>query len=151
VRTFESTDELIAAVGEQVGHGAWHTVTQEQISGFADATGDHQWIHVDPERAAQGPFGTTVAHGYLTLSMIPMLVAPVMAVRGVRLALNYGLNRVRFPRPLPVGTPVRAEVRIASAERIEPDGVHLVSEVTVAADDGGKPFCVAETVTRYYA
>jgi acyl dehydratase len=149
VKVFESLQELRDAVGTHLGYSDWHTVTQEQINAFADATGDHQWIHVDPERAAQGPFGTTVAHGYLTLSMIPMLASQVSRVNGVRMGVNYGLNKVRFPSPLPSGSKVRAGVRIASVEEI-PGGAHIVNEVTIERDGGDKPCCVAETVARYY-
>ena len=109
MKVFESVDELRAAAGEHLGYSDWHTVDQAQVTAFAEATGDRQWIHVDPERAAQGPFGTTVAHGYLTLSLLPMLVSQVYRVTGVRMGLNYGLNRVRFPAPLPTGSQVRAD------------------------------------------
>ncbi len=149
MRTFESLAELASAVGEHLGYSDWHTVTQEQVNAFADATGDHQWIHVDPQAAAHGPFGSTVAHGYLTLSIIPMLAVQVYRVGGIRMGVNYGLNRVRFPAPLPTGSKVRAGVRLASVEEI-PGGVHVVSEVTVERDGGEKPCCVAETVSRYY-
>lgn len=149
MKVFESLQELREAVGQHVGYGDWHTVTQEQINAFADATGDHQWIHVNPELAAKGPFATTVAHGYLTLSMIPMLVSQVMRVNGVRMGVNYGLNKVRFPAPLPVGSKVRAGVKVLSVEEI-PGGAHIVNEVTIERDGGEKPVCVAETVARYY-
>ena len=111
MRVFDSVASLRAAAGEHLGYSDWHAVTQEQINQFADATGDHQWIHVDPELAAKGPFGTTVAHGYLTLSLIPMLVSEILRVDGVRMGINYGTNKVRFPAPLPVGSRVRAGSR----------------------------------------
>jgi acyl dehydratase len=149
VRIFNSVADLRAAVGEHLGYGDWHKVTQEQINAFADATGDHQWIHVDPEAAAQGPFGTTIAHGYLMLSLIPMLAKGVSTVEGVKMGINYGLNKVRFPAPLPTGSSIRAGVRVASVEDI-PGGVHVVNEVTVEREGGDKPCCVAETVVRYY-
>jgi acyl dehydratase len=148
MRTFGSLKELQSAAGEHLGYSDWHVVTQEQVTAFADATGDHQWIHVDPEAAAHGPFGTTVAHGYLTLSLIPMLVVQVLRVDGVRMGINYGLNRVRFPSVLPTGSRVRAGLRLASFEEI-PDGAQLVNEVTIERDGGDKPCCVAETVVRY--
>src|SRR4051812_44494286 len=110
MRVFDDLDDLRKAVGEQLGYSEWHTVTQEQINTFAEATGDHQWIHVDPEAAAKGPFGTTIAHGYLTLSLIPMLAAQVSRTDGARMGVNYGLNKVRFPAPVPVGSKVRAGV-----------------------------------------
>lgn len=149
MRVFESLADLKSAVGGHLGYSDWHVVSQEQVSAFADATGDHQWIHVDPERAAQGPFGTTVAHGFLTLSLIPMLAQEVYQVGGVRMGVNYGLNRVRFPAPLPTGSQVRAGIRTLSIEDIE-GGVHMVNEVTIEREGGDKPCCVAETVTRFY-
>jgi acyl dehydratase len=149
MRVFDSVTSLRAAAGEHLGYSDWHVVTQEQINLFAQATGDHQWIHVDPERAAQGPFGTTVAHGYLTLALIPMLVSEIMRVEGVRMGINYGTNKVRFPAPLPVNSRVRAGSKIASIEDIG-GGVHIVNEVTVEREGGDKPCCVAETVARFY-
>jgi acyl dehydratase len=149
VRVFESLDELGKAVGEQLGYSDWHTVTQEQINAFADATGDHQWIHIDPEAAAKGPFGTTIAHGFLTLSLIPMLAVQVSRVNGIRMGVNYGLNKVRFPAPVPVGSKLRAGVKIMSFEEI-PGGAQAVNEVTIEREGGEKPCCVAETVVRYY-
>src|SRR6476620_9315968 len=104
MRVFDDVDDLRKAVGEQLGHSEWHTVTQEQINLFAEATGDYQWIHIDPEAAAKGPFGTTIAHGYLTLSLIPMLAVQVSRIDGVKMGVNYGLNKVRFPAPVPVGS-----------------------------------------------
>jgi acyl dehydratase len=150
MRVFESLDALRAAAGEQIGHSDWHTVTQEQINAFADATGDHQWIHVDPEAAARGPFGTTIAHGFLMLSLIPMLASQVSQVEGVKMGVNYGLNKVRFPAPLPSGSAIRASVRNLSVEDIR-GGLHIVNEVTLEREGGGdKPCCVAEAVVRYY-
>jgi acyl dehydratase len=149
MKVFESVQDLRSAVGEHIGYSGWHTVSQEQINAFADATGDHQWIHVDPSAAAQGPFGTTIAHGFLMLSLIPMLASQVSKVDGVRMGVNYGLNKVRFPAPLPSGSAVRAGVRMLSLEDI-PGGVHIVNEVTIEREGGDKPCCVAETVVRYY-
>jgi acyl dehydratase len=149
VRVFESLDELGKAVGEQLGYSDWHTVTQDQINAFADATGDHQWIHIDPEAAAKGPFGTTIAHGFLTLSLIPMLTVQVSRVSGIRMGVNYGLNKVRFPAPVPVGSKVRAGVKLLSFESIA-GGAQAVNEVTIEREGGDKPCCVAETVVRYY-
>ena len=113
----------MAAAGTHLGHSDWHEITQEQVNLFADATGDHQWIHVDPQRAAQGPFGTTIAHGYLTLSLVPLFVSEVYTVEGVRMAVNYGCNKVRFPAPVPVGSRLRAGV---SLDSVTPgaDGLH---------------------------
>ena len=149
MRVFDSVAALKEAAGEHLGYSGWHTVSQERVDAFADATGDHQWIHVDPAAAARGPFGTTIAHGYLMLSMIPMLASEVSRLEGVRMGVNYGLNRVRFPAPLPTGSALRAGVRLLSVEDV-PDGVHVVNEVTLERDGGDKPCCVAETVARYY-
>ena len=146
---FATVEDLKAAVGTVVGRSDWVTVDQERINTFADATGDHQWIHVDPERAAQGPFGTTIAHGYLTLSLIPMLSTDVAKVQGARMGVNYGLNKVRFPAPVPVGSKVRATFELLSVEDVE-GGVQITSRVTVEREGGDKPVCVAETVSRSY-
>jgi acyl dehydratase len=150
MRTFASITELAGAVGEVIGPGPWYRVEQDRVNAFADATGDHQWIHTDPERAATGPYGTTVAHGYLTLSLLPALMQDVYRVEGVRMGINYGLNRVRFPAPLRTGDAVRISAEIVAVEPV-PGGVQLVTRVTVEPDRGGKPCCVAETVTRLYA
>lgn len=149
MRVFESLAALRDAAGEHLGFSDWHTVTQEQVNAFADATGDHQWIHVDPDRAAQGPFGSTVVHGYLTLSLVPMLVSQILRVEGIRMGLNYGCNKVRFPAPLPTGSKIRAGSRLAVVEEIA-GGLHIVNEVTIERHGGEKPVCVAETVVRYY-
>jgi acyl dehydratase len=146
---FASLDDLRAAVGTEVGHGRWLEVSQERIDKFADATSDHQWIHVDPERAASGPFGGTIAHGFLSLSLIPALTAGLTAVDGVTMGVNYGLNKVRFPAPVPVGSRVRGRVELMSMDDV-PGGVQLTSRVTVEREGGDKPVCVAETVTRLY-
>ncbi|MFE1592966.1 MaoC family dehydratase [Nocardia sp. NPDC058705] len=146
MRTFQGIDELVGAVGTHLGYSEWHTVTQTQIDTFADATGDHQWIHVDPARAAQGPFGTTIAHGYLTLSLVPDLVGQVYRIEGVRMGVNYGANKLRFPAPVPVDSKVRAGVELLS---VQPGGGgHLVTaKVTVEREVGDKPVCVVETVS----
>lgn len=146
---FATVDDLKAAVGKVVGHSDWVTIDQERINTFADATGDHQWIHVDPQRAAQGPFGTTIAHGYLTLSLIPMLSADVVRVDSARMGINYGLNKVRFPAPVPVGSKVRATFELLSVEDVD-GGVQVTTRVSVEREGGDKPVCVAETVSRSY-
>src|SRR5258707_11716206 len=112
MRTFESVADLAAIKGESIGESEWVTISQEDVNMFADATGDHQWIHVDPERAAKGPFGTTIAHGYLTLSLLPQLMHGLYTVKGITMAINYGLNKVRFPAPVPVGSKVRAQTSL---------------------------------------
>lgn len=146
MRIFHGIEELQAAVGTHLGYSDWHTVTQQEINLFADATGDHQWIHVDPEKAAQGPFGTTIAHGYLTLSLIPMLVWQVYRVEDVAMAVNYGVNKVRFPSPVPVESKLRAGVELVS---VDPGagGFQCVTRVTIERDGSDKPACVAETVS----
>ncbi|MFG1760203.1 MaoC family dehydratase [Micromonospora echinofusca] len=149
MRTFDSLDELTAAVGQTLGPGPWQRIDQRRVDLFADATDDHQWIHLDPQRAATGPYGGTIAHGYLTLSLLPALVGRLYRVRGVRMGVNYGLNRVRFPAPVRVGTAVRAVASIAEVSPVA-GGVQLVTAVTVECDAGGKPVCVAETVSRLY-
>ena len=148
MRSFASPDELKGAVGEQLGFSDWHTVTQEQIDLFADATGDHQWIHVDPQRAAAGPFGTTIAHGFLSLSLTPLLAHQAYTVQGVSMAINYGANRVRFPEPLFSGSKVRAGVRLDSADDVA-GGVQVVTTVEITGEGRAKPCCVAELVSRF--
>ena len=144
-RTFNSISELTAAIGEDLGYGDWLEVTQERIDAFADATGDHQWIHVDPERANDGPFGATVAHGYLTLSLLPLLAGDIFTVNGPKLVINYGLNKVRFPSPVKVGSRIRANAEIVSIDD-SPAGVTMVVRSTVQIDGVEKPACVAENV-----
>ena len=147
--TFASLAELTAAVGTELGSSDWHTIEQARIDLFAEATGDHQWIHVDPARAARSPFGSTIAHGYLTLSLIPVLAKECYDVKGVRMALNYGSDKVRFPAPVPVGTAVRATAELVSATEV-PGGVQAVVRFTIVSEGGSKPHCVAETITRFY-
>ncbi|MFI9101647.1 MaoC family dehydratase [Streptomyces fildesensis] len=148
-RIFASLDDLRAAVGEQFGPTGWLEIDQKRVDLFAEATGDHQWIHVDPEKAAQGPFGTTIAHGYLTLSLIPSLTPDLFRVEGVKMGVNYGVNKVRFPAPVPVGSRLRATAQIAEVTEVG-GGVQLVTKVTIEREGGDKPVCVAETVARFY-
>ncbi|MFJ2651403.1 MaoC family dehydratase [Streptomyces sp. NPDC087420] len=148
-RIFTSAEELRAGVGERLGHSDWLEIDQKRIDLFADATGDHQWIHVDPERAAAGPFGTTIAHGYLTLSLLPVFVPQIIAVENVTMGVNYGTNKVRFPAPVPVGSRLRASAVLQSVEEAG-GGVQLTALVTVEREGGTKPVCVAESVSRYY-
>ena len=144
----KSLDELPSLVGTELGVTEWTKVTQEQVDKFADATGDHQWIHTDPERAASGPFGGTVAHGFLTLSLTPKAVSDVLQIGDMQAALNYGLNKVRFPAPVPVGSNVRAAVSIASAQQ-KPSGIEVVFNVRFESDMATKPVCVAESLILY--
>jgi acyl dehydratase len=146
---FQTADDLRAAKGQHLGHSDWVEITQQRVDRFADATGDHQWIHVDPEKAAKGPFGTTVAHGYLTLALVPMLASEVSRVDGAKMGVNYGSNKVRFPAPLPTGSKVRAGVKLLSVEDV-PGGVQVINEVTIEREGGDKPCCVGEIVSRVY-
>jgi len=150
MRVFETLEDLALAAGTELGVSEWHTVTQQEIDAFAEATGDHQWIHVDPARAAAGPFGTTVAHGFMSLALTPMLTREIYEVRGVRFAINYGANRVRFPAPLLSNAEVRARVRLETADDV-PGGLQLVVHVEIEVKGGEKPCCVAELVTRFMA
>ncbi len=149
MRTITGLQGYRELVGQPLGESDWVTVSQEQVNQFAEATGDHQWIHVDIDRARQGPFGGTIAHGFLTLSLIPALSGGLVEVEGVRMGINYGLNRVRFPSPVPVGSRLRASVRNLSVEDVK-GGIQIVNEVTITVEGQEKPACVAETVTRLY-
>src|SRR5690349_10923456 len=145
MRVFAGVDELAAAKGEHLGWSDWHEVTQEQVNLFADATGDHQWIHVDVDRAAEGPFGGTIAHGYLTLSLIPLLGSQVFSLDTPGAKLNYGVNKVRFPHPVRVGKRVRNTVSVNEVTDV-PAGKQLTLGHTIEIEDEAKPACVAETV-----
>jgi acyl dehydratase len=145
MRTFTTFDELTAAAGEELGTSDWLEVTQERVDAFADATGDHQWIHVDVERARSGPFGGTIAHGYLTLSLVPWLGSQVFSLETPGAKLNYGVNKVRFPHPVRVGAKVRARVTLDEVTDI-PAGQQMLVRYVIEIDGAEKPACVAETV-----
>lgn len=146
MRIINGIDELKIAVGEHLGYSDWVEVTQERVNQFAEATGDHQWIHVDISRAMEeSPFGGTIAHGYLTLSLIPTLVRQVYRIDRLKMIVNYGANKVRFPSPVPVGSRVRAGVEILSAET-KGESTQLISRITIEREGSDKPVCVAETV-----
>jgi len=145
---FERPADLKGAAGRDLGSSEWLEVTQERVDEFADATGDHQWIHTDPERAAAGPFGGPIAHGYLTLSLVNLFLPQLIAVREASMGVNYGTNKVRFPAPVPVGSRIRASGVISSVDEV-PGGVQVVVAVTVEVEGGDKPACVAETVSRW--
>lgn len=149
MRVFEDVPAFCAAVGEHLGDSSWITVTQERINLFADATGDHQWIHVDPVRAAAGPFGTTIAHGFLTLSLLPVMAESAIEFANVRMGVNYGLNKVRFPAPVPVGSRLRGHFKLTAFEPIE-GGAQITMEVTMEREGSTKPVCVAESLSRRY-
>jgi len=144
----EGIEGIRSAVGRHLGWSPWVEITQERIDLFAEATGDHQWIHVDPERAAAGPFGTTIAHGYLTLALVNHLLPQVFEVRGVSMGLNYGADRVRFPCPVPVGSRLRAGVELTAAQDV-PGGVQTTMVVVVEMEGSDKPACVVECLSRY--
>ena len=150
MRTITGLDELKQAKGEELGVSDWHEVSQQDIDAFADATGDHQWIHVDPERAKETPFGGTIAHGYYTLSLAPALTAEVFSMDGFAFAINYGLNKVRFPAPVPVDSKIRMRAKLAELEEIA-GGAQMIMELTFEREGGEKPVCVAQTVVRVYA
>lgn len=148
MRVFDGLAQLSAAVGSHLGFSQWHEVTQQQIDMFAQATGDHQWIHVDPDRAAAGPFGATVAHGFLTLSLAPMLSAEVYRLDGIAMGVNYGCNKVRFPAPVKVGSRVRGGVELLSVEPASM-GHQVTTKITVELEDSEKPACVVELVALF--
>ena len=147
--TVHGIEKFHDLVGQHLGYGEWHRIDQAQIDKFADATGDHQWIHVDPERAKAGPFGTAIAHGYLTLSLVPVYLHEVLVVEGTSMGINYGCNKVRFPSPVPVDSNLRLGVTLAGAEDVK-GGVQVALEVTLETEGSTKPSCVAEVVYRYY-
>jgi acyl dehydratase len=144
----EGIEGLKANVGAHLGYSDWMEITQDRVNQFADATGDHQWIHVDVERAKKGPFGGPIAHGYLTLSLAPILVPQVVTVTGFSLAVNYGANKVRFPAPVPVGSKIRLGVKLLTVDDV-PGGVQVTEELTYEVEGGSKPACVVEGVFRY--
>ena len=147
-RVFEHPNDLNAAVGEALGSSEWLLIDQPRIDMFADATGDHQWIHVDPERAKDGPFGATIAHGYLTLSLVNLFLPQLLEVRGVSMGVNYGTDKVRFPAVVPVGSRVRGNGEIISVEAIK-GTVQVVVRVTVEIEGAERPACVADTISRF--
>ena len=148
--TISGLDDLKARVGQHLGYSDWLEVTQERVNQFAEATGDHQWIHVDVERAKGGPFGGPIAHGFLTLSLAPALLKDVWVMEGAKMGVNYGLNKVRFPSPVPVGSKVRAGAKLAEVSEVGGGGAQLVLEATFEIEGSDKPACVAELVFRYY-
>jgi acyl dehydratase len=147
--TIKGLDDLRAKAGEHLGYSDWQELTQDQVNLFADATGDHQWIHVDVERAKQGPFGGPIAHGYLTLSLVPALMGQIVTIEGMSMGLNYGCNKVRFPSPLPVGAKLRLGASLQSVEEVA-GGVQAIIGVTIEVQSQEKPACVADVVYRYY-
>lgn len=151
MKTFASLADLAACVGQDVAATEWVEITQQQVQQFADATGDHQWIHVDVDRAQQGPFGAPIAHGFLTLSLLSQFFERTIAVTSVRMGVNYGLNKVRFMAPVPVGSRLRAHLHLQSATPIEGNGLQLQWNVTLEREGSDKPVCAAESLVRLYA
>jgi acyl dehydratase len=149
MNTYPKLLELQALIGSTLGTSDWLDIDQARIDQFAVVTGDDQWIHVDPVRAAAGPFGTTVAHGHLTLSLLPVMVRTAFRVADVRMTINYGLNRVRFPAPVPVGSRLRGHFKLMTFEAI-PGGAQIIAEVTTEREGHSKPVCVAESVARHF-
>ncbi|MBC7470628.1 MAG: MaoC family dehydratase [Ramlibacter sp.] len=150
MKTFENLSDLTALIGQEVAVSDWLTVTQKQVNLFAQATGDHQWIHVDVERATAGPFGGPIAHGFLTLSLLPKFFESAMEIRNTGMGVNYGLNKVRFTSPVPVGSRLRGRMTLLACEPIANDGMQLTWQVTVEREGSAKPVCVAESLSRRY-
>jgi acyl dehydratase len=146
---FQTPGELLGAVGQHLGYSDWLTVTQERIDRFAEATGDHQWIHVDPERARRGPFGATIAHGYLTQSLVNHFLPQIVEVRGIAMGINYGADRLRFPAPVVVGSRIRGGAELLEAEVVKGGAVQAKLRVTVEIEGGERPACVIDVISRY--
>ena len=150
MKIFQTLSELAACVGQEVAVSDWITITQQQVNLFAEATGDQQWIHVDVEKAAAGPFGGTIAHGFLTLSLLPKFFESSFQIIESRMGVNYGLNKVRFMAPVPVGSRLRARMTLLAAEPIDQGGLQMNWQVTVEREGASKPVCVAESLVRRY-
>jgi acyl dehydratase len=149
VAIFQSAEELRAATGREAGPTDWITIEQSRVDAFADATDDHQWIHVDPVRAATGPFGSTIAHGYLTLSLVNLFLPDLVRVDGARMGVNYGTDKVRFPAAVKVGARIRGRAQVLETTDV-PGGVQIVVRVTIEIEGGDRPACVADTISRFY-
>jgi acyl dehydratase len=150
MKILENLAELSSLVGQEVAVSDWITITQEQVNQFAEATGDHQWIHVDVERAKAGPFGGPIAHGFLTLSLIPKFFQTSFTIRNSGMGVNYGLNKVRFTAPVPVGSRLRGHLKLLACEPIEKDGIQMTWLVTVEREGSERPVCIAESLSRRY-
>ena len=150
MKILQTLSELAGLVGQEVVVSDWITITQEQVNLFAQATGDHQWIHVDVEKAKAGPFGGPIAHGYLTLSLLPRFFQSSLKIEQARMGVNYGLNKVRFPAPVPVGSRLRARMKLLKCEPIDQGGFQMTWEVAMEREGSAKPVCVAESMARYY-
>lgn len=150
METYGSVADLEAALGRELGPTEWFGMQQSRINGFADDTEDHQWIHVNPELSATGPFGSTIAHGFLTLSLVPYFMSQLRRIEGMRMGINYGLDRVRFPSPVRVGSRIRARSTMVDLQKTSDGGVQVVNRVVIEVEDTSKPACVADLVSRYY-
>jgi len=150
MKTFQTLKELAACIGQTVAVSPWTEITQEQVNMFAEATGDHQWIHIDVEKAKAGPFGAPIAHGFLTLSLIPKLSQSAIKIEDVRKGVNYGLNKVRFTSPVPVGSKVRGHMKLLDAVAIDGNGMQFTWEMKIEREGSEKPSCIAESLARYY-
>jgi len=148
-RIFKTPADLKSALGEHLGYSEWLEITQDRIDKFAEASGDHQWIHVDPERAKAGPFGACIAHGYLTLSLVNLFLPQIVDVQGISMGVNYGSDRLRFPAPVPVGSRIRGGGELIQVEDVK-GGVQATIRVTVEVEGQDRPACVVETISRYY-
>lgn len=146
---FNTPAELLQSVGKHLGASDWLEISQERVNQFADATGDHQWIHVDPEHAKDGPFGGTIAHGYLTLSLVNLFLPQIVEVHGISMGVNYGSDKLRFPAPVPVGSRIRGSAELVSAEEVKNGAVQAVIRVTVEVEGSDRPACVVDTISRY--
>ncbi|MFZ2309074.1 MAG: MaoC family dehydratase [Rhodoferax sp.] len=150
MKIFQQLSELPPLIGQEVATSDWITITQEQVNLFAQATGDHQWIHVDVERAKAGPFGAPIAHGFLTLSLLPTFFEAALRIEQTRMGVNYGLNKVRFVAPVPVGSRLRAHMKLLACDSIDNNGMQMAWEVTIEREGSTKPVCVAESIARHY-
>jgi acyl dehydratase len=146
---FQTPAELLDSVGKPLGSSDWLEISQERVDLFAEATGDHQWIHVDPERAKDGPFGGTIAHGYLTLSLVNLFLPQIVEVHGISMGVNYGSDKLRFPAPVPVGSRIRGSAELVAAEQVKGNAIQAVIRVTVDVEGSDRPACVVDTISRY--
>ncbi|CAM3211625.1 acyl dehydratase [Williamsia muralis] len=150
MEVYRGIADLEAAVGQELGPSDWFPIEQDRVDGFADVTEDHQWIHVDTEKAASGPFGATIAHGFLSLSLVPYFVSQLRRIEGAKMGVNYGLDRVRFPSPVRAGSRIRGRTVVKTADRIDENSIQLVMRTTIEVEGSDKPGCVADLVSRYY-
>jgi acyl dehydratase len=151
MRVFKTPHELKDAVGADLGETEWLEIDQNRINTFAEATGDHQWIHVDEEKAKEGPYGSTIAHGYLTVSLVNHFLPQILDVQGISMGVNYGVDKIRFPAPVPVGSKIRGKGALTSVEETKDGGIQSKVTVTIEIEGSDRPACIVETISRYYA